>query len=231
MNRPRPACRGADRNVSHPKRREDGGRASARRPIRPGGLRPKSGRAAGPRLGSGANGKWERVGQKIPPCRILWFRQHFDGAAAECLERGLDLVPVGARGNHEDRGRPLRHDPLGRLKAVHHRHLDVHEDHVWREPDRLLHRLRAVSRLAEDLEVGHSGDQAAQHRPNGRRVVDDQHADGRELLRHEPPSRLTRDTRSLASRPCFARYASAPASSPLSRSSGRSWVVTTTMGR
>ena len=48
--------------------------------------------------------------------------------------------------------RPLLADLLRRLKAVHDRHGDVHEDHVRVDGKRKLHRLRPIAGVTYDLE-------------------------------------------------------------------------------
>ena len=70
------------------------------------------------------------------------------------LERGKDVVLVAIGGEHDHARLGIaRADLAERLDAVHHRHLDVQEDHVGMGPACLLDRLDAVGRPADDLDV------------------------------------------------------------------------------
>ena len=87
-----------------------------------------------------------------------------------------------------------------RLDAVEPRHADVHHDDVGPQPQRRLHRLGAVLRLADDLEVGldvEHGPEAAAHE---RVVVGDEDAD-RAHARSPSSGRLARTAKPSRSGP------------------------------
>ena len=109
--------------------------------------------------------------------------------------------------------------PEGRLpflrehaEAVELRHHDVEQQDIGPQPLDQLDCGLAVGRLADDLDVGRLGEEAAQHRAHRRGVVDDhdcelacaggRHESGRIQL---PVRRRTVSTRSVATRLCLVR--------------------------
>ena len=95
---------------------------------------------------------------------------------------------------HRDRrARRVVEDPAGRLQAVEAGHLDVHQHDVGPPPACEVHRVEAVDRLADHLDVRLRLEDRAEARAHERLVVGDQHGDrhrgdatGRRRPRHHP---------------------------------------------
>ena len=177
-----------DLAVAQPARRQEedvplarGERREGLRLDRPGGagvevLEQLARRARGEHGGSGvhgADGREQELGVGV-------LEQEPARSAANGPGRGL----VEIEGGQDDDPGPgtsarlgCRHDALGRLDAVHHGHPDVHQDHVGPSGCRELDRRAAVTRLADDLEVGLGGDQHPDSRPEQRLVVDERDPD------------------------------------------------------
>jgi hypothetical protein len=77
----------------------------------------------------------------------------------------------------------VSHDPPGRLEPVQARHPDVHEHQVGTQAARQGHRLVAVGRLADDLDIRLAGQQHPQAGAHHRLVVVDEHPDRQGLGR------------------------------------------------
>ena len=89
-----------------------------------------------------------------------------------------EVVPLPLDRHDDDRGvGHLLGQDLGRLDAVHDRHVDVHQDDVGAQLAGLLHPLLAVGGGAHDLDVGLEGQQLLQVVQGARDVVDDQDLD------------------------------------------------------
>ena len=89
------------------------------------------------------------------------------------------LVEVERRQDHDPRRRQrlVAGDPAGRLEAVHHRHPDVHQHHVGVLAGGEGDGLGAVARLADDLDVGLTGEQHREPAAHERLVVGDHDPD------------------------------------------------------
>ena len=96
-------------------------------------------------------------------------------AARAGPQRGVHVIVIVERGEHDDPGRPgpgaPRRDHLGGLDAVHAGHPDVHDHHVGPGLPGELDRLGAGAGLADDVEVRAVGDEHAQARADQRLVV------------------------------------------------------------
>ena len=90
------------------------------------------------------DGARELVGRHV-------LQQVAEGAG---LERALDQVVllVAGEGDHLDLGARLL-DAAGRLGAVHLRHDEVHEHHIWSQGDALADSVCAAGGVAHVLEV------------------------------------------------------------------------------
>ena len=71
----------------------------------------------------------------------------------------------------------LGHDVLGGDQAAHRGQHHVHGHHVGAQPGDHVHRLAAVDRLADDLELRVGGERLAQVVTHGRGVLDQQDTD------------------------------------------------------
>src|SRR5580704_9517113 len=93
------------------------------------------------------------------------------------LERRKDVVLVAVGGEHDHpRLGIARPDLAERFDAVHHRHLDVEEDHVGMGPACLLDGLDAVGCSSHHLDVGLELEHGAETVPDHRMVIGDENA-------------------------------------------------------
>ena len=99
----------------------------------------------------------DRLGENFRG-RLLFKKPGHAGRA-----HALDVGFVAVGGQDDDfRGGIFHQNLPRRLKAVEHRHGDVHEDDVGAQRLRQLHRFAAVARLADDLEAAVGVEQRAQ---------------------------------------------------------------------
>lgn len=99
-------------------------------------------------------------------------------AAGSGREHRIQMVVVVERGEGDDPGgRACGQDAAGGRDAVHAGHSQVHEDDVGSQVFRQSYRLRAVVRLAQDLDVLRLLEEHAQSHTDELLVVDDEDAD------------------------------------------------------
>ena len=179
------------------------------------GCRARQGQA---RRGRGADSRRQSFGEQAPAVRILGLRQELDGAGAERLESGAHLTPVGARSQQNGRHRPVAAQPREDAEAVQQRHHDVEQQDIGSQPLDEIDGGLTVGRLADDLDVGRPGEEAAQDGAHGRGVVDEDDLEGaggsggsgrrggHDRGRPQSPvRRRTVSTRSVATRLCLVR--------------------------
>jgi hypothetical protein len=101
-------------------------------------------------------------------------------AARAGPQRLVDVI-VGLERGQDDDLHPgqgaVRGDPAGGLEAIDPGHPDVHQDHVGALGARQLHRLLAVDRLADHLDVSVRLEQHPEAGPDQRLVVGEEHPD------------------------------------------------------
>ena len=110
----------------------------------------------------------------------LLGRRVLEQEPARADSQRLVHVLVEVEGREDEDARALLlpvEQSAGRLEPVDVRHADVHQDHVRLHAVRGVHRLRAVGRLADDLDVLLGVEDHPESRPNERLVVDDEDAD------------------------------------------------------
>ena len=102
------------------------------------------------------------------------------------LERRGDLLLLDeARHGDDLRLGELGLDPADRRDAVHVRHQEIHQHDVRREPAGHGHALRAVGRLAHDVDVGQEVEEGAEAHPDDGVIVDEEHANALDVVRHQ----------------------------------------------
>ena len=120
----------------------------------------------------------------------------------DCAQH-LHVPRVGCQ--HDDaRVRELRTYRRHGLDAIHLRHLQVHERHVWPVPAKLVDRLTAVRRFCHQRHARLVGDLAGNALTYQLMIVDDKNADGAGFVTHlvvvSPVSRASRFQDAEASR-------------------------------
>lgn len=97
------------------------------------------------------------------------------------------IVHVERREHQTPRGRDGLGQPSDRRHPADAWHLDVHEDHVGRQPPRLGEGLVAAARLSDDSDLRIGAEHTGQPRAHHGVVVDDQYpySSWRPHLRHE----------------------------------------------
>ena len=120
-------------------------------------------------------------------------------AAGARLQRGEHPGVVGVRGQHDDGGLgPQPPEPLGRLDPVAPGHVQVHQDDVRPQLQRLPDGVVAVDRGADDGDPGQQAQQRHQPFPHDLLVVGDEDLDIRAfpfLRVHPHPTRSRGRTR------------------------------------
>ena len=104
-------------------------------------------------------------------------------SASTTYSSASNVVRTRTRGGVAPAG-PSGGEPAGGLDAVHHRHPEVHDHDVRREPGGLVQGGAAVGRLADDRDPGLVREDHPEPGPDQLLVVDEQHADRRHGVRH-----------------------------------------------
>ena len=132
----------------------------------------------------------QRRGAAAPHVRLAAFERAAEAFVVEGLEQVVERRHLeGAQGvciigGDEDDRRPPVTGAAQQLEGVAAGHLHVQEHQLGLAEQR--QRVAPVAGLADQPDLGIAGEQAAQHRPRQRLIVDDQHADG--FAGHDRPS-------------------------------------------
>ena len=136
----------------------------------------------------GHSGGQQRVAGRDDPDRVGEFAGRGvleQEAARSPPQRLVDVVVQVEGGQHQDlRGGPEGGDLPGGLQAVHHRHADIHQDHVRTQLRGARDRFLPVHGLADDLDVGLAVQQGGEAGPDHALVIGDHDSHG-----HGRPSR------------------------------------------
>jgi hypothetical protein len=107
--------------------------------------------------------------------------EDFDGAGFHARQRGL--AALGGERADDDHGHGVMlHQAAQEREPVHAGHLDVEREHIGLEGEDLVARHVRVGRGADDRDAGLLAQLVAEHAPNQRGIVDDQHSD---VVRHD----------------------------------------------
>jgi hypothetical protein len=194
VQRGRPACGGADgdQGIDAPCARQ--GRKWRRTYLSIGGLRlqtgkytvcihlgerPESGRettADDLDFGHQLDGRDQPLADRliVLVAHARRFLDHLQRAGLDRVECDLQVGCLDAGADYYDRGGALRHDPLGSLEAVHHRHADVHGNQVGLKGHGFLHPFLPVGCHADHLDLRIRFKQVLQQRPQGGGVFNNQ---------------------------------------------------------
>ena len=112
-------------------------------------------------------------------CPSVGPGQSLQGAGHQRLDGGRRMPVVGARGQHQDRRRGPRHDLLDRVLALTAAQVKVEDDDVGPGLGDLFDRLRGVVPLVDDDDVTLVVQDLDQTAALRRRLVDDEHPNGR----------------------------------------------------
>lgn len=112
----------------------------------------------------------------------------------------LRIYELGRDGKKDD-GRADVHGPelTSCLEAVHPRHGEVQDDHVWPKKIRLSQRVQTVDGLATNLEAGLAFQEMTNSSPNNLTIVDDE-----DVFGQRPP--LSEVAASCWRAPVYVRY-------------------------
>ena len=161
-----------------------------------------------------------RIDERVAPCGgAHGLREHHRPGILEqeaprtCPQRRVDVLVEIERGDDDDRngvGDVGPRQPPSRLEAVHDRHPDIQKAHIGTDAARQRDRLRAVRRLADDLDPGLRVEDHPQSRAHKVLVVGDQHAHVTPPTPSAEASRSRPTRRSAAGLPRRCRRAERP---------------------
>jgi hypothetical protein len=104
------------------------------------------------------------------------LRKQRERTQSQRLHRDRDLLHIDTARDDHDRRRGVGHDLPRGFEAVHHRHVDVHDDHVRAKLARDAHRLRTVVGSRYELQTRIGFDDLAEETQTRCGIFGDQHA-------------------------------------------------------